>query len=183
MRGDSNNRLLTIMTALISSCVLAACAGETESNVGESSESSLAASIDEQAAAAIAGVEVGGDAAGSEGEGEHDGEEEAREGGEHDEGEESGRYIARGDTWVSTRGGARLVLNFDLASAAFVGSVENTTASRLCAVRVEVHLSSGTELGPTVRTDIPIGQSIEIGLPTGGEAFDSWTAHPERSGC
>jgi len=123
----------------------------------------------------------------SEGEehGEHD---EREERGEHDEGEEgedeeSGEYIGRGDRWDAIRRGARLVLAFDPASNAFTGTVENTTESMLCAVRVEVHLATGTELGPTERTNVPAGESIEIELPTEEEAFQTWTAHPEVSRC
>ncbi|MDE2772770.1 MAG: hypothetical protein OXI46_03560 [Gemmatimonadota bacterium] len=178
MMDDSNGRLFAITTALIVSCSSAACASETDSNIGESGESGLAVSVDEHARAEHAGAEVGGDAVEHEGDGEH-------EEGEHEEGEgeESGEYIARGDTWDATRRGARLVLTFDPVSDAFVGRLENTTRSMLCAVRVEVHLSSGTELGPTERTDVAVGQSIEVELPTGGEAFESWTAHPELSAC
>ena len=139
------------------------------------------------------GREEGGREDGEE-RGEHDGGEEAgeddegEEGGEHDEGEEgdgeeSGDYIGREDTWDVNRRGARLVLAFDPASRAFRGTVENTTESTLCAVRVEVHLSGGTELGPTERTDVPAGQSMEVVLPAGGEAFATWTAHPEMSTC
>ena len=81
---------------------------------------------------------------GSEGEGEHgdsEGEGEHGASGGHDsgeEGEESGVYIGRDDTWDATRRGARLVLSFDPATNAFVGTVENTTRETLCAVRVEV---------------------------------------------
>jgi hypothetical protein len=72
---------------------------------------------------------------------------EAREGGEHGEGgegekhdegegdgEESGAYIERGATRDAIRRGARLVLSFDPASNAFVGTVENTTEATMCAV-------------------------------------------------
>ncbi len=68
-------------------------------------------------------------------------------------------------------------------SGAFVGRVENTTRQTLCAVRVEVHLSTGTELGPTERTDLPSGEAATVELPTAGEVFDTWTAHPEVSPC
>ena len=61
--------------------------------------------------------------------------------------------------------------------------VENTTDATVCAVRVEVHLSSGTELGPTERRDIAAGESGAVELPAGGEDFESWTAHPETSAC
>lgn len=90
--------------------------------------------------------------------------------------EESGDYVGRADTWDVTRNGARLVLSFEPASNAFVGTVENTTEAMLCAVRVEVHLSSGTELGPTERTDLPSGEKTVVELPTGGEAVESWNA-------
>ncbi|MFB3112168.1 MAG: hypothetical protein ACE10G_09060, partial [Gemmatimonadales bacterium] len=49
----------------------------------------------------------------------------------------------------STRNGARLIVAFDPASNAFVGTVENTTRETLCAVRVEVNLFTGTELCPS----------------------------------
>jgi hypothetical protein len=127
--------------------------------------------------------EAAGEHARSEGQGEHG---EGGEGGEHDrggEGEESGEYIGADDTWDKTRGGARLTLRFDPASNAFVGTVENTAEATLCAVRVEVHLSSGTELGPTERTDLRAGEQTAVELATEGEAFESWTAHPEVSPC
>ncbi len=127
--------------------------------------------------------EDGGEHATSDGGGEHG---EAGEGGEHGsggEGEESGEQIGPEDTWDATRNGARLVLSFDPASNAFVGTVENTTGQTLCAVRVEVHLSTGTELGPTERTDLPSGETTVVELPTAGQGFETWTAHPELSPC
>lgn len=145
------------------------------------------------------GPEGEGEHGGSEGRGEHSGEGsegrgehgEGSEGGEHDgeegshdeEGEESGVYIARAATWDAVRRGARLVLGFDEASGAFVGTVENTTEGRLCAIRVEVHLDTPMELGPTARTDLGVGETVDVRLPADGHAFDSWTAHPEQSGC
>ncbi len=128
-------------------------------------------------------AEGAGEHASAEGGGEHG---EGGEGGEHGsggEGEESGERIGREDTWDATRNGARLILLFDPASNAFVGTVENTTRRMLCAVRVEVHLSTGTELGPTARTDLPAGETTAVELPTGGRFFNKWTAHPEMSPC
>ena len=129
----------------------------------------------------------GGEEHEGEGEGEHG---EGEEGGEHgeegdhdEEGEESGEYIAAGETWDETRRGARLIFSFDRARDAFVGAVENTTQQPMCAVRVEVHLSTGTELGPTARTDLAAGASMEVVLSAEGEPFDAWTAHPEVSAC
>lgn len=131
--------------------------------------------------------EHGGEGEGGEGEGEHGAgesdEEHGEEGGHDEEGEESGEYIGSGETWDATRRGARLILSFDAARNAFVGTVENTTQQTLCAIRVEVHLSTGTELGPSARTDIPSGGSADVVLPAQGESFDAWTAHPEMSAC
>ncbi|MFC1574477.1 hypothetical protein ACFL3Z_00160 [Gemmatimonadota bacterium] len=74
-------------------------------------------------------------------------------------------------------------MSFDPAANAFTGTVENTTETRLCAIRVEVDLSTGTELGPAERTDLLPGQTTAVRLSTEGEAFDTWTAHPEMSPC
>ena len=112
---------------------------------------------------------------------EHDETAEVEQPGE--EGEEGGVYIQSGDTWDATRRGARLVLAYDGAADAFKGTVYNTTESTLCAVRVEVHLGGGPELGPTEKNDVPAGQSTEIVLPAGGETVSTWTAHPEVSSC
>jgi hypothetical protein len=122
-----------------------------------------------------------GEHAGSESGGEHGG-------GEHDEGgagegEESGVYVGVTKTWDSEQNGARLVLKFYPDRGVFFGTVENTTGGMLCAVRGEVHLDSGTELGPTERMDVEPGQTVEVALSTGGKAFESWTAHSEMSAC
>ena len=136
------------------------------------------------------GSEVEGDE--GDGGGEHNGEggdgeegEHGEEGGhdEEGEGEESGVYVAAGETWDHTRRGARLILSFDAASGAFMGTVENTTNATLCAVRVEVHLVGGPELGPTPRLDLSAGESAQITLSTEGNSVETWTAHPEVSSC
>ena len=157
-------RLFPIATALVMSLWLAACSGESRNDPAEAGESAHA-------------EEAGEHAEGGEG-GEH-----GAEGGHDQEGEESGVYIGAAETWDVVRGGARLVMSFDPASYAFVGTVENTTERTLCAIRVEVHLSTGTELGPTARTDLPAGQTTSVRLPTEGEAFESFTAHQELSPC
>ena len=196
--------LFAFLLALIVAGGLSACSSAPDSSAEGSGEAEHAESAAESAGehaenaeARESGEREGGEhAEGGEARegGEHEGEEgeshdeggEGEEGESHDEGgegEESGVYIARADTWDVVRRGARLVLAYNEASNAFVGTVENTTESTMCAVRVEVHLSSGTELGPTTRTDVPAGQSIEVELPAGSDAFDSWTAHPELSSC
>ena len=169
---ESTSRWLAIVAVMFVSFGMAACADEPRAESEEAGDSGPA-------------IEAGGERASSEEAGEH---ERSEGGGEHGEGEEgggeeSGEYIGRGETWEKTRRGARLVLSFDPAANAFVGTVENTTRETLCAVRVEVHLSTGTELGPTERTDLPSGETTRVELPTNGEAFDTWTAHPEVSRC
>ena len=185
---------------------MVSCTGESEAGSDGTSESGLVEEVGEHAAAQ-AGIEgEGSEASGEHQEGgearevgEHGGGGEAREGDEHseggeggehggaaahnEEGEESGVYLGAAETWDVVRNGARLVLSYDPNAKAFVGSVENTTAIRLCSARVEVHLATGTELGPTDRKDLDPGQTIEVRLATSGEAFESWTAHPELSPC
>ena len=123
-------------------------------------------------------------------EGEHGNEGEHGERGEHgeegghaEEGEESGEYVGRAESWDETRRGMRLTLAYDAERDAFVGMVENTTQATICAVRVEVHLADGPELGPTERRDLDAGQSVAVELPAEGEGFERWTAHPESSAC
>ena len=175
-KGDL--RLLPIIIGLALSVGVAACAGEADGDAAATGESSMAAETGEH--------EEGGERAEASGEesrehAEHGGEAGHDEGGE--EGEEPGIYIERTDTWDMTRRGARLVLSFNAERNAFVGQVVNTTGQRLCAVRVEVHLGGGPELGPTPRTDVPAGGTIDVELATEGASFETWTAHPELSAC
>lgn len=174
-------RLFPFLTALMMVFWLAACAGESRADAEGGEESG------EHAAMEGGEHSEGGEAreGGEHQEGGEGGEHEGEHGGEaHDEeGEESGVYIGAAETWDVVRGGARLVLAFDSDANAIVGTVENTTGETLCAIRVEVHLDSGTELGPTERVDLPAGQTTNVNLPTGGEAFESFTAHPEMSPC
>ena len=98
----------------------------------------------------------------------------------HDEGdEESSQQFTKNETYDMTRRGARLMLNFDPTTNLFNGTVENTTNATLNRVRVEIHLSNGTELGPTNPTDIPAGRKIDITLDAAGQVFDTFSAHPE----
>jgi hypothetical protein len=146
---------------------LAACAGEPQANADGSGESSLAQESDERSSGESR-LEVAG----------------AESGEEHsEEGEESGVYIARTARWSETRGDAWLQLSFNSGSNAFSGRVSNTGNEPLCDVRIEVHLSTGVELGPTEATEVPYGGSINVTVPTGGEEFATWTAHHEASPC
>ena len=61
--------------------------------------------------------------------------------------EESANRLTLDETYDHTRNGARLILVYNTINNAFEGTVENTTAQTLDQVRVEIHLSNGTELG------------------------------------
>ena len=106
--------------------------------------------------------------------GEHGSGSESGEGGE-----ESGTQFALSETFDEVRAGARLILSYNQAAKAFSGTVENTTGATLRKVRVEVHLSNGTELGPTNPVDVDPGQVIDIILFATTQPFASWSAHPE----
>jgi hypothetical protein len=113
-----------------------------------------------------------------QGEAEHTHGEE----GEHthdQEGEESGEKLALTDIYDDVRKGVRMVLAFHNASSSFIGSVENTTDKTIKDVRVEVHLSTGVELGPTERMDLAPGEKAGVKLEAKGHVFEWWTAHAE----
>ena len=110
--------------------------------------------------------------------GEHGSDGEG--GGEHgSSGEESGATLTLTDTFDAIRNGVRLVMSYDAASQSFIGVVENTTAQAIQAVRVEVHLSNGVELGPTTPVDLQPGESIPVELAGSSTPFDGWTPHAE----
>ena len=102
-------------------------------------------------------------------------------GGEGSE-EESRTTLALDATYDEVRNGARLVLRYDAEANAFVGTVQNVTEGTLSRVRVEVHLSNGTELGPTTPGDLAPGDKIDVTLQATDETFTGWTAHPEVGG-
>ena len=83
------------------------------------------------------------------------------------------------DTFHFHRAGAQLVLSYDFAARAFMGTVENTTEATLRRVRVEVHLSNGTKLDLTNPVDVEPGQTVAITLPARIQTFLLWTACPK----
>ena len=60
--------------------------------------------------------------------------------------------------------------------------MENTTSNALSNVRIEVHLSNGTELGPTTPVDMRPGEMYAINMPATQEPFTGWIAHAEVGG-
>ena len=101
------------------------------------------------------------------------------EGGTPGSEEASSANMAPDETFDAVRGGARLILNYDAPSNAFTGTVENTTNNVLTNVRIEVHLSNGTELGPTTPVDLAPGQVLDVNLPSTAASFTGWIAHAE----
>ena len=123
----------------------------------------------------------------------HTGGEGTEDRGEHGPGGEHGiesagtdgeegsgaNALALDETLDTVRNGARLILKYDALSNSFKGTVENTTNRVLDRVRIEVHLSNGTELGPTTPTDMAPGEMVTINLPATQASFTSWTTHAE----
>ena len=133
------------------------------------------------------GGEDGSEGAGGEGHGpggEGSGSESGGEGSESGSGSEegSGVMLAPSETFDMVRSGARLILSYDAASNSFKGTVENTTSQVLTRVRIEVHLSNGTELGPTPPVDIAPGQVFRVNLPSTQASFTGWVTHAEVGG-
>lgn len=106
---------------------------------------------------------------------------DAHSGHVHDgsEGEESGIKLAIDDVYDEVRKGTHLQLSFDIEASAFVGTVENVSDQMLDRVRVDVHLSNGTELGPTTQIDLKPGEIREINLNAGDNSFETWSTHAE----
>ena len=118
----------------------------------------------------------GTDGSGEDGASGESGNESAAAGGEEGSGANT---LALDETFDAVRSGARLILNYDTPSNSFKGTVENTTNGVLDQVRIEVHLSNGTELGPTTPTDMAPGEVVAINLPATPASFTGWTAHAE----
>lgn len=152
------------------------------SNEGEAAEAST--QEHEQGEHAGEDAEVSTHEHGQEGqEGqEHEQGEHAGEGehGEHaEEGEEAGPRISIDGIHDEVRKGVRLILSFDNDSSSFIGTLENVTEKTISKVRVEVHLSNGTELGPTEPIDLAPGEKVDIKLSAEGQSFEWWKAHAE----
>ena len=103
---------------------------------------------------------------------------------EHDahgegEGEESGTQLGLDEVYDVERKGTHLVLSYDAESNSFVGTVENVSDQVLERVRVDVHLSNGTELGPTTQIDLKPGELREVLLASGSDDFEGWSTHAE----
>lgn len=105
--------------------------------------------------------------------------EHARDKNHGGEGEEDGIQFGLDDTYDVTKHGVRLVLGYDRKSNSFKGEMENTTNKTIKRARVEVHLSNGTELGPTTPVDLKAKTRQDIVLKATKAGFESWSAHAE----
>ncbi len=99
--------------------------------------------------------------------------------GSESEGEETGPRLTINETYNAVRNGVRLILAYDSASSSFIGTVENVTNKTVFSVRVEVHLSNGTELGPTSPIDLEIGDKADVKMSDEGHSFTWWKTHAE----
>lgn len=102
--------------------------------------------------------------------------EKEEHGGEEEESEEK---FSPTDTYDHVHRGVRLTLAYHKASSSFIGSLENITNKIIKSVRVEVHLSNGTELGPTKPINLAPDEKTGIKIDAAGQVFEWWTAHAE----
>ena len=155
---------LAILVLIVTMMVAVGCSRRGQSNAGQS-----AGAVTESREGTESGRE--GSEGGGEGSGEHGSGGEGSEGGsEGSEGgaagsEEGGGALALDQTFDMVRAGARLIMSYDAASNAFVGTVANTTDATLTRVRIEVHLSNGIELGPTTPVDLAPGEILDVVSP------------------
>ncbi len=158
----------SVLALLLAAGVLIGCSGESQHN--EAGNAAVAAASEQASGESSGEHGPGGESSGGEGGGESGGS--GRE-------EASGATLAPDATFDSVRAGARLILNYDAAGNAFQGTVENTTSGVLTNVRIEVHLSNGTELGPTTPVDLAPGEVMNVNLPSTPASFTGWIAHAE----
>ena len=94
-------------------------------------------------------------------------------------GEESGNQLALDETYDYVRNGVRLILNYNAKNNTFEGTIENTTDQNIDDVRVEIHLTNGTELGPTPNVNLTPGEKKSVELLATTQSFTGWTPHAE----
>ena len=158
--------------------VLTGCMGNTK--VEYDQEAGGTAVTVSQGIGERSGNEAGGEhPGGSEGTGSEGAEGSGTGGGSE---EATANQLAPDQTFDMVRSGARLIMNYDPATNSFNGTVENTTNGTLTRVRIEIHLSNGTELGPTTPIDMAPGQTVAITLPSTPQPFTGWIAHAEVGG-
>ncbi len=145
---------------MLSTSTTVGCTADNESGEGQEGDNEVTAT---------GAVSQGGGSGehGSSGEGSGGEEAEGSEGSGGGE-EASGATLAPNETFDKVHSGARLVMNYDAAS--------NSVLTR---VRIEVHVSNGKELGPTIPINMAPGEMRTISLPSMQASFAGWIAHDE----
>ncbi|MCY4574023.1 MAG: hypothetical protein OXF01_14615 [Gemmatimonadetes bacterium] len=92
---------------------------------------------------------------------------------------ESGTRWNAGETATDSRRGVDLTISYNATTHRFDGSVTNTNASAVTDVRVEIHLSNGTELGPTPRVSLGADETKSVTLDASGQNFNWYSVHVE----
>ncbi len=163
-----------LLGAMLSGVMITGCTFDSRPGDGqESNRTTVSRDISERGGSESGGEHGGGGESGSD-----SGSESGGAGGE----EGSANMLAPKETFDAVRGGARLIMNYDAASDSFKGTVENTTNGVLDQVRIEVHLSNGTELGPTTPIALAPGEVITVNMPATQASFTGWVAHAEVGG-
>jgi len=112
-------------------------------------------------------------------EGSHNEAVEGTHDGDDEDGEESGTQYGIDETYDGIRNGVHMILSFDKARSAFLGTIENVTEKKIKKVRVEVHLSNNVELGPTKAVNLAAGEKQMVTLSAEGQDFKTWSTHAE----
>lgn len=98
---------------------------------------------------------------------------------EGERGEEDGTQLSLKQTYDVTKHGVRLVLKYNSEHNSFEGYMQNTTSRAVERARVEVHLSNGTELGPTKPVTLAAKAKKSVSLKATEKSFKNWSTHAE----
>ena len=176
----------SVLGAILSAAIISGCTVDIWHGDDQDSDLTTVSQGDSEREGADSGTEHGDRGEGNESsvrEGAEGTGETGNESSGGGSGEGSGaNTLAPDETFDMVRGGARLILNYDAQSNGFKGTVENTSNGVLDRVRIEVHLSNGTELGPTTPIDMAPGEVVAIALPATTASFTGWIAHAEVGG-
>lgn len=120
--------------------------------------------------------------------GEHgtggEGSGEGSEGG-GESGEEANPSIPIDQPYEGMNAGQTFDFRYEMDTGLFRGTVENTSGTRVCASRTEIHLGTPAgvvELGPTIREDLEPGDVLYVVMYWTGMP-DTYILHPEASAC
>ncbi len=170
-----------LLGAMLSAVIIIGCTGNTGPEAGRDADrATVGQSMSEGGGGESGGAHSGGrEGSESGGEGAEGGGESGGESGGAGSEEASANMLAPDETFDAVRGGTRLMMSYDAPSNSFRGTVENTTNGVLDQVRIEVHLSNGTELDPTTPTALAPGEVLAVTLPATQASFTGWVAHAE----